>query len=535
MSAPQPDLSETLADPTALAAPRARGVLGRAPALSTAAVRSWMLTAVLVLVPLLAYWPTTFHEFGLRDDYSNLRESHEEPGKILQFCASHARPIYGFFLQSSYGRTSSVEDLRWMRLAGALILGAISLAMFRGLQTLGWSFEASLCVSVLLPLLPASQVIAAWAVGWPYAAAALLAIGGFFAAEGALTAPAEGAGRLAKRAAQWTGACALMLESALTYQPSTLFYVVPLAAALTARPHRSRSLSWLGAHVSLIAVSLALAYAVMMLLYSHGVFVRSGRVAFEQHFGEKLAWFLGEALPNALSLLVLNDDHHRGRGAYLACAAAIGLVLLVGLTHEWRRHGPRRGLIWLAGLAGLPVLAFGINLIAAERYATYRTLLAMSAVLVCFLVASMRALTAHWPIANRTLLAALGLTAAFLAARHHAYALIAVPQGNEWQLILDGAKRVRLGASAPPRVFAIASTPEDASTASIYHDEFGSLSSNSEWVPKEMFKRAMHDLHPDIADLDGRYSFATGPKLPAERQFDLVVDMRRLHEFYEDD
>ena len=90
------------------------------------------------------------------------------------------------------------------------------------------------------------------------------------------------------------------------------------------------------------------------------------------------------------------------------------------------------------------------------------------------------------------------------------YALIAVPQGNEWQLILDGAKHVRLSPTARPRIFAIASAPADISTATIYHDEFGSLSSNSEWVPKEMFKRAMHDLHPDIQNLDSRYDFATG-------------------------
>jgi hypothetical protein len=60
--------------------------------------------------------------------------------------------------------------------------------------------------------------------------------------------------------------------------------------------------------------------------------------------------------------------------------------------------------------------------------------------------------------------------------------------------------------------------PGDVSTASIYHDEFGSLSSNSEWVPKEMFKRAMHDLHPEVANIESRYVFNEGyyiPKGPA--------------------
>src|SRR6202041_1792524 len=125
---------------------------------SVVGVRGWLLTAFLFLVPLVAYWPATFHDYGLRDDYSNLRESHEEPGKILQFCASHARPIYGLLLQTTYGETTSVDNLHWMRPGASLILGAISLVMFRGLRALGWSFEASLGVALMLGLLPASQV-----------------------------------------------------------------------------------------------------------------------------------------------------------------------------------------------------------------------------------------------------------------------------------------------------------------------------------------------------------------------------------------
>jgi hypothetical protein len=123
---------------------------------------------------------------------------------------------------------------------------------------------------------------------------------------------------------------------------------------------------------------------------------------------------------------------------------------------------------------------------------------------------------------------------AFLFAQHHVYALIAVPQGNEWQLILQGARQVHLNDHARPRIFAVASAPADKSTATIYHDEFGSLSSNSEWVPKEMFKRAMHDLHPEIANINSRYEFAEGTRLPAGERYDLIIDMRRLHQSYTD-
>src|SRR5882757_6332255 len=166
----------SIAEPSAIAQPRT-GLRARA----------WMLTAVLFLIPLVAYWPATFHDYGLRDDYSNLREAHEEVGKVVKFCASHARPIYGWLLQATYGQTSSVQNLQWMRFIGALLLGALSLVSFRGLRALGWKFGPSLSFAILLALVPASQVVASWAVGWPYAATALLAVGGFFTAEGALS------------------------------------------------------------------------------------------------------------------------------------------------------------------------------------------------------------------------------------------------------------------------------------------------------------------------------------------------------------
>jgi hypothetical protein len=308
-----------------------------------------------------------------------------------------------------------------------------------------------------------------------------------------------------------------------------------MAAALIVQRHRSltQTARWAGIHLGFVIGTLGVAYCVMSLLYSTGVFIKSGRVAFEHHWGAKIAWFLQETLPNALSLFVLNDNNHRDHALYLVCAALVGALLLAGAIVEWRRYGPTRGIVWLTALLGLPVFACAVSLIASERYATYRTILAMTAVLLCFLVASMRALTESWGPGGRRMLATIVVSLAFFTAQHHVYALIAVPQGNEWQLIMAGAKHVRLDGSHP-RIFAIASTPADISTATIYHDEFGSLSSNSEWVPKEMFKRAMHDLHPEVANLDSRYDFSSGPKLPADQRYDLIIDLHRLRQFYID-
>src|SRR6202790_5132306 len=308
-------------------------------------VRAWMLTAVLFLVPLVAYWPATFHDYGLRDDYSNLREAHEEPGKVVKFCASHARPIYGWLLQSTYGQTNSVQDLQWMRFGASLLLGALSLVSFRGLRALGWSLSTSLCFAVLLVLIPSAQVMAGWAVGWPYVATALLAGGGFFTVEGALVVGMRaGPGRAG---GQWIVALGLMVLSALIYQPSSMFYVVPLAGALIVQRHRNlaQTARWAGIHLGFVVAALGVAYCVMSVLYAMGIFVKSGRIAFEHNWGEKIAWFLQEALPNALSLFVLNDNNQRDHALYIGGAAIVGVILLAGAYVEWRRYGPSRGIV----------------------------------------------------------------------------------------------------------------------------------------------------------------------------------------------
>ena len=153
-------------------------------------------------------------------------------------------------------------------------------------------------------------------------------------------------------------------------------------------------------------------------------------------------------MPNALSLFVLNDNNHRDHALYFGCACSSARMLLAGAYVEWRRHGTARGIVWLAALVGLPVFACAVSLVASERYATYRTIFAMTAVLLCFLVASIRALTESWGPSGRRMLATVVVSIAFFTAQHHVYALIAVPQGNEWQLIMAGAKHVHLDGRA---------------------------------------------------------------------------------------
>jgi hypothetical protein len=78
------------------------------------------------------------------------------------------------------------------------------------------------------------------------------------------------------------------------------------------------------------------------------------------------------------------------------------------------------------------------------------------------------------------------------------------------------------------KVYVITPTLDDRSTDRVYQDEFGSLSSDSDWVPKEMFKAALHDRFPGKLPKGGSYTFVSGRAEPAPNAYDLVVDMRKL-------
>ena len=133
-------LPETIVTEPSIAVPvgTAEAAVGRRSALG---LRAWLFTALLFLVPLLTYWPATFHDFGLRDDYSNLREAHEEPGKVVQILRLSCAADLRLAAASHLWPDQHVQNLHWMRFAASLLLGALSWVSFRGLRALGWSFN----------------------------------------------------------------------------------------------------------------------------------------------------------------------------------------------------------------------------------------------------------------------------------------------------------------------------------------------------------------------------------------------------------
>lgn len=481
--------------------------------------RSALALALLIAVPLIVYWPTIAHDYAFRDDYAHLREVHEQPGKLIRFTASNGRPIYGMLLEATVAFAFHVPDLRWLRLGGTLLIIATGIALRALLRRCGWAnFEAT-TMGLAVALLPASQMVASWAISWPNAFALLLALGGFAAVD------ASRNWRGGRCAAAWGAGWLCYVAAGLTYPSNALFAIVPLAgAALLPAPEQQRGdLGWAVRHIVTIFGGLAASFVLMEVLFATGLFPAAARIRFETDPFAKLAWFLQIPLPNALALFVLRDRYDYGADQFWLAVAVVAALILGGSWLAFRKRNARR---WLACALVLPLLAHAVSFAAGERAIGYRTIYPLAGLVIVFAMYPLRELRLAGKLRGPLLYALLGISGigAAAAARGHAFHLVAEPQGREWALLRDAVAAHPLAAGA--RIYIIAPTRDDRSTVRTYADEFGSSSADSDWVPREMFRTALRELFPGTTPPPYQLDF--GRREPAPGAYDLVIDMRVL-------
>lgn len=488
-------------------------------------IRTRICLYVLLLAPLAVYWQSIFHDYGFRDDYSHLRESREEPGKIVKFTASHGRPLYGALLETTFGVTDDVNQLPWLRLTAVCLLTLLGLALWRQLYQSGWTEIEAAAIGLGVTLLPAAQVTASWAVAWPCALALLLSVAGFSAIETEL----ERGGL--KRFVALLGGCLIYALASLIYQSDALFAVVPIAAVLLVRTGREpmSDFKWLTYHLGALIIGLAAGYFMVKGLFANGVFTESSRMQLEANPFSKIGWFFTNPLPNALALFALRDDFNVGAAVFWGAAAVLMIVIGMGFRLAPPVSGsasPRR---WLWCLVAIPLIAHSVSLAAAERSTAYRVLFPLSGLVLVYTIYSLRVLAnarGVKPLAHYLTLGLLAAGAAVVAHRQ-AFMLLAEPQGHEWDLVRTAVLRANF--SKAVKVYMITPTPDDRTTERVFQDEFGSLSSDSDWAPKEMFKAAINDRFPaSKLPKGGSYTFASGRDEPAPGAYDLVIDMRKL-------
>jgi hypothetical protein len=485
-------------------------------------MRALILAAVLALLPVAVYWQTATHEYGFRDDYAHLRESHDEPSKLVRLTSSNGRPVYGAVLVASLVGVDDVSDLERLRFISVALLSATALALFAFLRRFGWADREAAVVGLGIALLPGAQVIVGWAIAWPIALGLLAAVLGFWLVEAHL--PKRGVRRVAGIAA----GTLLYFIAGLTYQTSALFAIVPLAALLLVREDERRfgHARWVATHIGILFLSLVAGLVVMDIVFATGLVPAAARMRIEPHPFLKLLWFVRNPLPNALALFELRD-RFATQPWFWVVTGALGAITALGLLYGGNRLSNR--LRWLFCLIALPFIGHSVSLAASSQAIGYRTLLPMSGLFLVLLVFAMRSVVRAGKVRETTQMAALGALAfsAAVLAHHNSYTLIAEPQSREWQLFHAAASQLRLAPDTD--VYIIRPTIEDRSTEQVYDDEFGSLSSDADWAAKEMFKTALRERFPAAVANGKSYRLETGWLPPTQPgNYDLVLDVRRL-------
>jgi hypothetical protein len=142
-------------------------------------MRHWLSVAALLILSLVVYWPTVTHEYGFRDDYSNLREVRERPGWLMTLTSSSGRPVYGALLEGSLTEIHQVAELAKLRALAAVLAGVVGVLLWWQLRRSGWSDMQAAAMGAAVMVLPGIQVVVGWAIAWPIALALIVALVGF--------------------------------------------------------------------------------------------------------------------------------------------------------------------------------------------------------------------------------------------------------------------------------------------------------------------------------------------------------------------
>ena len=484
-------------------------------------MRHWLSVAALLILSLVVYWPTVTHEYGFRDDYSNLREVRERPGWLMQLTSSSGRPVYGAVLEGSLSEIHQVAELAKLRALAAVLAGVVGVLLWWQLRRSGWSEMHAAAMGAAVIVLPGIQVVVGWAIAWPIALALIVALLGFQLVERGM----HTMGRLGPVCV--AAGAGLYFIAGLTYQTSALFAIVPFAATLLLRPETSarNDSRWIIVHIGTLFAALFAGFLVMNVVFTEGVVPEAARMQIEPHPFIKLLWFARNPLPNSVALFALRDAFSTPPQFWIV-VAVVAAVIVLGFLCGAKTAQQRARWLFVAML--LPFVAHSVSLAASSQAIGYRTLLPLSGLFLVLAMFGFRAIVARFGLprlAQGGALAAV-LVAGAVLARHNALTLIAEPQGNEWRIIETAANRLRLTSEA--RVYVIRPSVEHRSTKRLYADEYGSLTSDADWAAKEMFKAAMRERFPNGLPEGTDYLLTTGFGPPPPVGYDVVVDLRQL-------
>lgn len=338
------------------------------------------------------------------------------------------RPL-GAVLLCTYGLLiETVSDANLVRFLTVVNISITGLILYIWLRRHSLNAMHSFLLILSVFALPAYQLIVGWASSapaatalWPAALAAILAFEAF-----------GRAGRRKLVAGLFVAlALALLLASLLTYQPSAMIYWVMLAAFLLVadlEAFRARRRCFYGSVlVGLAAIGIygaGIRFA-PFLKDTSGVHSVYTTAAISTDVVGKLQWFIREPLLNSLNLWSILPS--------TAMAVIVAMFILAGglfgllwaIRHAMRAQSDYRSLLGAAEKGGLVLamllLSYMPSLVARSNRGAYRTLVALSPLVVFLLYGALWKWSLLVPIRFRNAVVTAVLLAAGVFAGYQAH------------------------------------------------------------------------------------------------------------------
>jgi hypothetical protein len=436
----------------------------------------WICYGIFFVLTFICYAPVLSPGYAFSDDFYHLAMFVRMPNSFheLMVCSClQGRPMLGVVLGLAMTQIHHIADFAYMRLFGIFAASAVAVCTYALMRANGWRKLPAASLSVACIAVPGFQVFAAWSVTSTFI---LPMLGAFLAVNiakdlGAMATMQSRFRFLLAALAQFLGIC--------IYQPTAMFFWFFASVSLFnfepwTKDKSRRLLNFL--LVFGLASVAELVFFELAKRYLGTLGLLPGRSHLTLDIIGKLRWFVTDPLMDALNLNRLNASPR--------VAVVVALLISVGLLLFFRGGMHARFSQFL--LAGCFVgLCYLPNLAIAENFATYRTQVAMAALIFfyCGLAITGFAQTCFRNISATVYSASLVAFCLLnlLAAHYHVQNFFVTPQILELNLLkaqLHGDFGPEL--QKKPQFL----TREDSFAPFTRYDEFGLPSMAQTWVPE---------------------------------------------------
>jgi hypothetical protein len=455
--------------------------------------------------------------YAFYDDYTDLASTLQGGRWSWTKKIVEGRPTHALLMYLSFSRIDSIADFRYLRFLCILGLALLAWSLYRKLVREGWNYYQALCLSLIICTLPPFQVCVSWGLMAFSPFAALFSGTAFSLAERAFDEQYPG-----HKLSLATGAILFMLLALTIHQTFAMFFWV-YATIVLFQPDLKlsdflRRFRWFN-FIAFAGLILGFGiYKLGMALYGKEA-LSPERASLTSNIWDKVCWFFAQPILNALNIVNIFPESWP--------ALIVALFIGIGLLLYFRGGVKERLLRSVVALAIIP-LSYLPNLVVAENWASYRTQVALTSVIVVyfFLAGWGYGKALRHPATMPTLTAGLGfaaLASSLLAARNVS-AYFAVPQSRELELM-----RARLAQSNLANlhgIYLICAGRQDSIAPGVRYDEFGLPSSSQPWTLAPMIYLLLREKNLEQAGIPIEIVPANEPMNPPHDA--LVIDMHEL-------